>query len=68
MSQHLGHAFIQAARRSSHRPESEEEELEMQIYNVAPVFTARDIVMEPSYDGVGLRRNYWPVPSLESKS
>ena len=51
VSQHLGHAFIEAARRSTHRPESEEEELEMQIYNVAPVFTARDVVMEPSYDG-----------------
>ena len=51
VSQHLAHAFIEAARRSTHRPESEEEELEMQIYNVAPVFTARDVVMEPSYDG-----------------
>lgn len=51
VSQHLGHSFIEAARRSSHEPESEEEELEMQIYNTAPVFTARDIVMEPSYDG-----------------
>ena len=51
VSQHLGHAFVEAARRSTHRPESEEEELEMQIYNVAPVFTARDVVMEPSYDG-----------------
>lgn len=51
LSQHLGHAFIDAARRSSHAPESEEEELEMQIYNVAPVFTAKDVVMEPSYDG-----------------
>ncbi len=54
VSQHLGHAFIEAARRSTHRPESEEEELEMQIYNVAPVFTAKDVVMEPSYDGARL--------------
>ena len=52
VSQHLGHAFIEAARRSAHAPESEEEELGMQIYNVAPVFTARDVVMEPSYDGM----------------
>ena len=51
VSQHLGHSFIEAARKSSHQAESEEEELEMQIYNLAPVFTARDIVMEPSYDG-----------------
>ena len=69
VSQHLGHAFIEAARRSTHRPESEEEELEMQIYNVAPVFTAKDVVMEPSYDGahglvclattLGPRRTAW---------
>ena len=52
VSQHLAHAFIEAARRSTHRPESEEEELEMQIYNIAPVFTAKDVVMEPSYDGM----------------
>ncbi len=39
------------ARRSSHRPVSVEEELAMLIYNYHAVFTARDIVMEPSYDG-----------------
>lgn len=39
------------ARRSSHRPVSVEEELALLIYNYHAVFTARDIVMEPSYDG-----------------
>ena len=39
------------ARRSTHRPVSVEEELAMLIYNYHAVFTARDIVMEPSYDG-----------------
>jgi hypothetical protein len=31
----------------------------MQIYNVAPVFTARDVVMEPSYDGARAQTNAW---------
>lgn len=36
---------------SKHLPESKEEELAMLVYNYRAVFTARDIVMEPSYDG-----------------
>ena len=43
--------FLDYARRSTHRPVSVEEELAMLIYNYHAVFTARDIVMEPSYDG-----------------
>ena len=43
--------FMDYARQSTHRPVSVEEELAMLIYNYHAVFTARDIVMEPSYDG-----------------
>ncbi|KAK9833340.1 hypothetical protein WJX81_007993 [Elliptochloris bilobata] len=51
VSQHLSGVFMDYARRSKHRPVSVEEELAMLIYNYHAVFTARDIVMEPSYDG-----------------
>lgn len=46
--------FLDYARRSTHRPVSVEEELAMLIYNYHAVFTARDIVMEPSYDGAAV--------------
>lgn len=51
VSQHMANMFIDYARQSAHLPESKEEELAMLIYNYRAVFTARDIVMEPSYDG-----------------
>eukprot|EP00884_Botryococcus_braunii_P002303 jgi/Botrbrau1/12073/Bobra.0186s0002.2 len=50
-SHHLADVFLDYARRSEHKPESVEEELAMLIYNYHAYFTARDIVMEPSYDG-----------------
>ncbi len=49
--------FMDYARRSTHRPVSVEEELAMLIYNYHAVFTARDIVMEPSYDGAPCSRS-----------
>ena len=51
VSQHLADIFVDYARHSDHKPESKEEELAMLIYNFDAYFTARDIVMEPSYDG-----------------
>jgi gamma-glutamyl hydrolase len=51
VSQHLANVFVQNARRSSHRPESPEQELELMIYNWKPYFTLKDSVMDPSYDG-----------------
>ncbi|EIE19350.1 class I glutamine amidotransferase-like protein [Coccomyxa subellipsoidea C-169] len=51
VSQHLSNLFVDFARQSAHLPESKEEELAMLVYNYRAVFTARDIVMEPSYDG-----------------
>ena len=51
VSQHLADVFVDYARQSDHQPESKEEELAMLIYNYKSYFTARDIVMEPSYDG-----------------
>ena len=39
------------ARASPHKPASIEQELADLIYNTKPVFTAREIVMEASYDG-----------------
>lgn len=51
VSQHLANVFIDTARRSSHTPESFEQELEMLIYNWKPWFTLKDTVMDPSYDG-----------------
>lgn len=41
VSQHFANVFIEAARHSSHAPESHEEELALVIYDVAPVFSAR---------------------------
>ena len=51
VSQHLSNVFVDYARQSAHLPESKEEELAMLVYNYRAIFTARDIVMEPSYDG-----------------
>ncbi|EFN55359.1 hypothetical protein CHLNCDRAFT_52559 [Chlorella variabilis] len=51
VSQHLANSFVDTARRSSHRPESPEQELELMIYNWKPYFTLKDSVMDPSYDG-----------------
>ncbi|KAL4858871.1 Gamma-glutamyl hydrolase A [Chlorella vulgaris] len=51
VSQHLANNFVDTARRSSHRPESPEQELELMIYNWKPYFTLKDSVMDPSYDG-----------------
>jgi gamma-glutamyl hydrolase len=41
VSQHLSNVFMENARQSSHKPESKEEELAMQIYSTAPIFSAR---------------------------
>ena len=49
----MANMFVDYARQSAHAPVSKEEELAMLIYNLRAVFTARDIVMEPSYDGCG---------------
>ena len=51
VSQHMANMFVDYSRQSAHAPVSKEEELAMLIYNTRAVFTARDIVMEPSYDG-----------------
>ncbi|PSC69860.1 gamma-glutamyl hydrolase [Micractinium conductrix] len=51
VSQHLANTFVETARKSSHRPESPEQELELMIYNWKPYFTLKDSVMDPSYDG-----------------
>ncbi|KAG2450314.1 hypothetical protein HYH02_004819 [Chlamydomonas schloesseri] len=64
VSQHLANVFleaarmssrlssVEAARMSSHKPESKEEELAMEIYDTAPIFSARFEVMdEENYDG-----------------
>ncbi|KAG2441123.1 hypothetical protein HXX76_003975 [Chlamydomonas incerta] len=52
VSQHLSNVFLEAARMSSHKPESKEEELAMEIYDTAPIFSARFEVMdEENYDG-----------------
>lgn len=51
VSQHLANVFIETARKSSHVPESPEQELELMIYNWKPYFTLKDSVMDPSYDG-----------------
>ena len=47
----MANMFVDWARQSAHTPVSKEEELAMLVYNYRAVFTARDIVMEPSYDG-----------------
>ena len=54
VSQHMANMFVDYARQSAHAPVSKEEELAMLVYNYRAVFTARDIVMEPSYDGCAL--------------
>mmetsp|Transcript_28012 Transcript_28012/g.75667 ORF Transcript_28012/g.75667 Transcript_28012/m.75667 type:complete len:381 (+) Transcript_28012:150-1292(+) len=52
VSQSLGSSFIETAKKSSHKPESKEQELELLIYDVCPVFSARFEVMdEENYDG-----------------
>lgn len=51
VSQHLANVFIDTARRSSHIPESPEQELNDLIYNWAPYFTLKDSVMDGGYDG-----------------
>lgn len=51
VSQHMANVFVDTARRSSHTPESPEQELELMIYNWRPYFTLKDSVMDPSYDG-----------------
>ncbi|KXZ56974.1 hypothetical protein GPECTOR_1g88 [Gonium pectorale] len=52
VSQHLSNVFMEHARMSSHKPESKEEELAMQIYSTPPIFSARFEVMdEENYDG-----------------
>ncbi|KAK9803146.1 hypothetical protein WJX72_001749 [[Myrmecia] bisecta] len=61
VGQHLANVFIELARQSPHTPESKEEELAMLIYNYKPVFTARDIVMEPSYDGPDITYFFDPI-------
>ncbi|KDD75679.1 hypothetical protein H632_c555p0 [Helicosporidium sp. ATCC 50920] len=51
VSQQIANTFVDIARRSSHVPESKEEELAMLIYNTKPYFTLKDKVMDHSYDG-----------------
>lgn len=52
VSQHLANVFIEHARMSSHTPESHEEELALQIYDIPLVFSARfEAVAEDNYDG-----------------
>lgn len=46
MAQHVSNYFIETARHSSHRPESNEEELAMLIYSYKSVFSARFEVMD----------------------
>jgi gamma-glutamyl hydrolase len=41
VGQHVANYFIDTARYSSHKPESNEEELAMLIYSTPPVFSAR---------------------------
>ncbi len=59
VSQHLANLFVDYARQSAHLPVSKEEELAMLVYNYRAIFTARDIVMEPSYDGPDI--TYAPI-------
>jgi gamma-glutamyl hydrolase len=51
VSHYLADTFLDAARACPHAPESVEMELRDLIYNYKPIFTAREIVMEASYDG-----------------
>lgn len=67
VSQHLADVFVDYARHSSHKPESKEEELAMLIYNYEAYFTARDIVMEPSYDGPDITYFFDPQEEMDIK-
>ncbi|GFH25699.1 folate gamma-glutamyl hydrolase [Haematococcus lacustris] len=52
VSQHLANMFMELARRSSHAPESKEEELALLIYDTCPVFSERfETTDEENYDG-----------------
>jgi gamma-glutamyl hydrolase len=51
VSHYLADRFLDFARAVPHAPASPEQELADLIYNTKPVFTAREIVMEASYDG-----------------
>ncbi|KAJ9526302.1 hypothetical protein QJQ45_009791 [Haematococcus lacustris] len=52
VSQHLANMFMESARRSSHVPESKEEELALLIYDTCPVFSERfETTDEENYDG-----------------
>jgi len=51
VSHYLADLFMDHARACPHAPASPEQELADLIYNTKPVFTAREIVMEASYDG-----------------
>ena len=52
VSHYLADRYMDFARACPHGPASPEQELADLIYNTKPVFTAREIVMEASYDGV----------------
>ena len=65
VSQHLADVFVDYARQSAHTPESKEEELAMLIYNYEAYFTARDIVMEPSYDGPDITYFFDPKEDVD---
>lgn len=52
VSQHISNYFIEQARRSSHKPMSHEEELDMVIYGTPVVFSAKyEVFDEDNYDG-----------------
>ena len=60
VSHYLADRFMDHARACPHGPASPEQELADLIYNTKPVFTAREIVMEASYDGESRERvNGW---------
>ncbi|KAG1661191.1 hypothetical protein FOA52_005997 [Chlamydomonas sp. UWO 241] len=51
-AQHLATTFVDAARYSSHKPESHEQELDMLIYSTPVTFSAKDEVFaDDNYDG-----------------
>ena len=47
VSQHIANYFVEVARKSSHRPESKEVELAIQIYSTPMIFSARFEVRWP---------------------
>lgn len=52
VGQHFANTFMEHARRSSHKPESPEQELADLIYSTPPVFSARfETMAEDNYDG-----------------